>query len=78
MIVESAIRQSGKVYRGRRHHNIIADMVQTHHLPIPIMGEQGFVTDKGIFMDRETAADHALLCGQIKKPTKRLYSEDLY
>ena len=79
-IVESAITQDGKIYTGRRHHNVIADMVNTHKLPIPIKGEQGFVDENGKFLDRLEGADLALKSGQIQKLSwpPNLYSEDLW
>jgi hypothetical protein len=80
MIVESAIRQDGKVYTGRRHPNIIHHMVQDCNITPPVRGEQGFVDDNGTFLDRKEAAQHAIDCGQIAalKWPPNLYSEDLY
>ena len=40
--------------------------------------EEGFITKGGMFVDRETAADIAYMTGQIKEPTDKLKSEDLY
>jgi hypothetical protein len=39
---------------------------------------QGFVTDTGEFVDRETASKIAYQSGQIKEPKRILYSEDLW
>jgi len=80
MIKESAIKQDGKVFTGKRHHNIIKDMVRLG-IKTPINGEQGFVTDDGKFVSRKEAAKIALESGQIKKlkfNQKSLFSEDLY
>ncbi|MDO8640472.1 MAG: hypothetical protein Q7R33_02920 [Nitrosarchaeum sp.] len=75
MIKEAAILKDGKVYTGRRHHNII------HEHPFMFKCEnsiQGFVTDDGKFLNREEAMLHAFNCGQIAEKKIRLYSEDLY
>ena len=80
MIKCAAIRIGKDVYTGRRHNNIIEELVKKKGMKSPIYGEQGFVDDKGKFFNRLEAAKHALECGQIKKlkwPPK-LYSEDLY
>lgn len=79
MIIQSAILKEGKIYTGRRHHNIIQSnpprfFVGNHSI-------QGFVDDKGNFLDREQAAKHALECKQIEKlkfSSTDLFSEDLY
>ena len=45
------------------------------------LGEQGFITDTNEFLDRPTAAQHALECGQISKlkfNNVDLFSEDLW
>ena len=78
MIKSSAIRKEGKIYTGKRHCDIIND----YSYPFGFFKfcEQGFVTDKGIFLDRVEAGEHALECKQIKKLSwgKNLYSEDLW
>jgi hypothetical protein len=77
MIVQAAIRKDGKVYTGRRHHNILNSVVPFGSLK---NGEQGFVTDDGTFVNRIEAARIAIECGQIKELSHPpyLYSEDLY
>jgi len=50
--------------------------------------EQGFITNKGDFLNRKKAYEHAAMCGQLNRHTewfrednnldKELYSEDLY
>ena len=79
MIVESAILDNGTVYTGHRHPDIIRIMVDLG-LPTPIKGVQGFVDDKGQFLDRIAAAKHTLECGQITALNwpPNLYSEDLW
>ena len=49
----------------------------------PFFGEEGFRTDKGGFLDRREAADHAYECGQLVETAEephidRLISEDLW
>jgi len=76
MIVESAIRKDGIVYKGRRHNNILCDTSR----PFGFLknGEQGFVTDMGNFLSRRAAAEHAFECGQLKEKKRILCSEDLW
>ncbi len=79
-IIQSAIIHKGKMYVGRRHHEII------HNIFIatgdrPITGEQGFVTSEGKFVSRVEAAQIALKANQIaelKYHSTELFSEDLY
>ncbi len=80
MIVSAAILQDGKYYTGRRHPFIIRHLVEDLKYQKPIMGEQGFMTDKGIFLNRYDAAKHAIECGQIIKPKwgNMLFSEDVW
>lgn len=81
MIKEAAIRQDRVIYTGRRHHDIIHRMVLKLGMPRPIRGEQGFITDTGLFVDRKQAARIAIECGQIdrlKYSDTELFSEDLY
>ena len=49
----------------------------------PFLDEEGFLTDKGEFLDRWEAADHAYECGQLIETAEepridRLMSEDLW
>lgn len=83
MIVQSAILQDGVIYIGKRHADIIHDMVVIHNLPPPIKGVQGFVDDKGNFLDRYAALVHFVNHGQQPFHGKftngcMLFSEDLY
>lgn len=82
-IKEAAILHTdGKVYTGRRHHNVIATIVKETGVKRVGTGSiQGFVTEDGEFVDREVAARIALACGQIEKlkyNPRELFSEDLY
>jgi len=75
MIKEAAIRKDGIVYTGRRHCYILRDVEPFGFLKD---GEQGFVTDKGDFVNRKEAAKIAYECEQIPSPKRILFSEDLY
>ncbi len=82
MIVGVAIH--GETYflslsKPARHHHVIRGLA-ADGVPTPIWGEQGFVTDKGVFLTRKQAAAHAIVCGQIEELTTPpyLYSEDLW
>lgn len=49
----------------------------------PFISVEGFLTDKGDFLDRWEAADHAYECGQLVETAEepridRLISEDLW
>lgn len=83
MIVDAAILIDGVIYTGRRHC-IIINSTQERGLPFGYFrkGVQGFVDDKGNFLDRAQAGQHALDCGQLKKLRyeylKELFSEDLW
>lgn len=80
MIKEAAIKFKGKIYTGKRHCDCIMKAGKDTKTR-PINGEQGFLTTKGDFVDREEAAIIALESGQIKElkfHKTMLYSEDLY
>ena len=77
-IKEAAIWFDGKVYTGKRHGDIIKDMVKNHSVKPPCSGHQGFVTEEGYFVGREAGARIAFDAGQIKEMTTILFSEDLY
>jgi hypothetical protein len=79
-ITAAAIRHDGKVYTGRRHCQIIRDIVASTSTK-RVLGEQGFVLEDGRFVNREDAAFIALASGQIKElkfNTTKLFSEDLW
>jgi hypothetical protein len=64
MIVAAAIKKNDCVYTGMRHCNII------HRFPYYFKTYnciEGFITDKGKFLNRKLAAKHAINCGQVKK-----------
>ncbi len=89
MIKLAAIKlENGTVLTGLRHDRIFRKAKEDglNRLEV-IRGEQGFVDDKGNFLNRQDAAKHALECKQVEigKAVVRhefngrdLYSEDLY
>lgn len=85
MIVAAAIRLSdGKVYsveKPGRHCDVIRKIIAERAYKNVRNETQGFLTDTGIFLDREWAGAHALACGQVKKlgwPSMGLNSEDVW
>jgi hypothetical protein len=81
VIVEAAIKQDGKVWTlppPARHHDIIKLIIEeTGEM---VNGEQGFVDDRGNFLNRVQAGQEAIGSGQLMSlphPPK-LYSEDLW
>jgi hypothetical protein len=76
---------TGFVVCGRRHHNCINTFTMIVGFPYTEEGhilhrteEQGFMTSKNRFVDREEGAKIAFNAGQIKQEKQTLYSEDLY
>lgn len=73
----------GVVLSGWRHHNCLYQMVAITGLADYQAGEseEGFLTSKNRFVNREEAAKIAFAANQIKElkfSSKDLYSEDLY
>jgi hypothetical protein len=59
-----------------RHHDVIR-----HHVALTGKygsGRQGFITSTGAFVNRRKAAEIAYAAGQISRPKKMLFSEDLW
>ncbi len=79
MIVASAILHDGIIFTGVRHSEIIKDLVRLGYpTPIPNSG-QGFIDDKGNFLYRLEAKEHAFECGQITSTISNVMtSEDLW
>ncbi len=78
-IKSAAIIHDGKPWTGYRHHLIMRDIIEVcGPEAAPINGEQGFMTDEGLFVDRETAARIAFESGQMPTHVKRLFSEDIW
>ena len=81
MIITAAIKKGNVVYTGRRHDRAILNATNEKGERVkfgPERSIQGFVNDKGEFLNREQAGKEAYECGQINKPTNMLLSEDLY
>lgn len=82
-IVAAAIKQGdfvASVPRPGRHHNIINALARAG-VPIPIDGEQGFLTSSGRFVGRRVGKIVAQRAGQDPRDTglpDMLFSEDLW
>lgn len=64
-----------------RHHNVIWYMINDLGYEIPVIGEQGFINEKGEFLNRKDAKTEALKYNQIiegKGKLPELYSEDVW
>ena len=89
MIVSAAVKIILDDYAGtefcipvHRHKDIIVIGKQMLGYK-PFVDEEGFLTDKGEFLDRQEAADHAYECGQLIETAEepridKLMSEDLW
>lgn len=82
MIKHSAVRKDNIIYVGKRHcdcFHLMATLEVSH-----VGSLQGFITDSGIFLDREEALAYAMgskqLIGGKKQhnPVDQLTSEDLW
>lgn len=80
MIIAAAVKYRGVVFTGYRHDRVYTSFPMgffkgpegtKDHI-------QGFITDKGIFLDRKEGGEYAFKIGQIKKETDLLFSEDLW
>ena len=80
-ITDAAMMYKGKMFTGRRHYEIIRDIVNECKVK-RAKGEQGFVTDKGRFVDRSEALKIAISSGQVEEGKtinrRHLFSEDLW
>ena len=89
MIVSAAVKMILDDYMGtevcipiHRHKDIITISKQMLGYK-PFVDVEGFLTDKGEFLNRWEAADHAYECGQLIETAEepridRLMSEDLW
>lgn len=79
MIVSSAMRKNGIIYTGFRHNDIL-----NYAKPFGFLrdAESGFITDKGIFVNRKEALIIAKENNQIIRrcggDETELYSENLW
>jgi hypothetical protein len=79
MIILVAIKKEGIVYSGRlkdRHDSLY--FLYPNLLQKPETNIQGFLTEGGVFLNREQAARHAYECGQVKELNDSLISEQLW
>ncbi len=80
MIKEAAIKKRSKIITGRRHGDAFEKCIDKGLTPTGWI--QGFITDDGVFVNRQEAFEIALSCGQIPDPgpdsSRTLISEDLY
>lgn len=82
-IVAAAIKEGDvvcSVPQPGRHHNVMRAMAAVG-VPIPIVGQQGFITSEGRFVNRFEAQDIARAAGQIIRktgPIGELFSEDVW
>jgi hypothetical protein len=76
MIANAAIRFNNQTHIGRTHIQILDRMIKKR---IFDGGKtvDGFVNEKGLFLTRHQAADHAFECGQIPAKKPELFSYDL-
>lgn len=70
--------ETGIVFCGRRHHNILNSIYQLIDRQMTGKETQGFITNLDRFVDREEAGLIAFRAKQTTVTTKTLYSEDLY
>lgn len=83
MIIAAAIRLGDViaiVERPGRHHNIIHNLCDAGYPP-PVVGQQGFINDKGKFLHRNEAMLEAKANNQVLHYTggsDTLYSEDMW
>lgn len=82
-IVAAAVKEGEAVCsvpRPGRHHHVMRAMAAAG-FPIPITGQQGFLTSDGLFVNRFEARDIARAADQIIKktgPADELFSEDVW
>lgn len=73
MIKAAALKlNNGKVVSGWCHGQILSDLGREE---IPVA--EGFITDEGVFVNRQKAAKIAFSCGQIKEEKYSLFSYDI-
>lgn len=80
MITRVAIQYNGKEYVGElgwRHCDLIKSHWENGNLTL-YSGTMGFIDDKGNFLDRKQAAEHAKDYKQVKRKIDLLRSEDLW
>jgi hypothetical protein len=78
IIIAAAIKTPEWVHRGRRHGEIIKEIVDRRGNFDKLNSIQGFVTSKDRFLDRKEAAQFAYEIKQTKELKSPLLSEDLW
>lgn len=79
-ITAAAINQDGVIYTGAHHHHIIRTIATCAGIR-PVTGAQGFITNRGRFVDRVEGLAIAREANQIVKKhgcESDLFSEDLW
>lgn len=68
MIVETAVKYNGNniISAKTSHSSIIFKLIKEYRESRPLSYEEGFITDKGEFLNRTQAYSHAAKCGQVK------------
>ena len=78
-LVKAAIKQNGVVYTGRRHNEIIFNMVRAGIVLTEAV--QGFLTSEDRFLTRNEALKVAIAAGQVRRENIKggtLTSENLW
>lgn len=83
MLVCAAIKaEDGTIFKGWRHCYILQEVLKSGFSRRSVhSANQGFMDDQGNWLDRETAAQHALDCGQVEKLKYQqhlIFSEELW
>ena len=84
MITRVAIKVDDRVFVGekeKRHDSVIHEIFDVLGKKAARRGVQGFIDDKGSFLDRHDSAKHAFKCGQLlfdKTCPDIILSEDLW
>ena len=77
-IVAAAIRHAGFIWGGLRHGQIMQWIWEERGTEKIPQEEQGFLTNRGIFVNRYQAGAIAYMAGQTKTRKEHLLSEDLW
>lgn len=78
-ILHAAVKdKNGTIFTGKCHSDCFRNIAFTGFQRSQKPEDQGFVTDKGRFVERGVAAKIAFRAGQIKEAKSLLYSEDLW
>jgi len=85
MITHVAIKTEDEVVWSlpspNRHHDVINHIYEHRQDKKMVIGEQGFLNNEGVFLDRKEALDIAVQANQLIRktfPENELFSEDLW